>query len=254
MATLATQPNAASDVFAGGTTVLRVQFETSVNSGQPCGVSGVTIGITASGVGVPDSGTGTPVPATSAGITELGMGLEQYTWDVPLNTPPGSYIVTWSGVRASDGATVAYTQAVQVAANPAAVPLPGVYASVAQYRAWAGDNVTPQQRISVVLSRASEQIDVALVAAVYRTDADGMPLDAAIANVLVRACCAQAQYLIAVNDDAGVKREYAGISVGGVSYSRAPVMQGNALPPVCPQALAILRVAGVLPAAPLISW
>ncbi len=252
MATLATQPNAASDVFAGGTTVLRVQFETSVNSGQPCGASGVTIGITASGS--PDSGTGTPVATTSAGITELGTGLEQYTWDVPEGTAPGSYLVTWTGTRASDSAQVTYTQAVNVAANPAAVPLPGVYASVAQYRAWAGDNITPQQRISVVLSRATEQIDVALVAAVYRTDADGMPLDAAIANVLVRACCAQAQYLIAVNDDAGVKREYAGISVGGVSYSRAPAMQGNALPPVCPQALAILRVAGVLPAAPLISW
>lgn len=252
MATLATQGNAASDVFAGGTAVLRVQFETSVSSGQACAVTGVTIAITASGA--PDSGTGTPVASTSAGITELGDGLEQYTWDVPEGTAPGSYLVTWTGTRASDSTVATYTQAVMVAADPQAVPLPGVYASVAQYRNWSGDASTPQQRISVALQRATEQIDVALVAAVYGTDADGMPLDAGLANVLVRATSAQAQYLIAVNDDAGVKREYASISVGGVSYSRAPNMAGKALPPICPSALAILRVAGVLPAAPLISW
>lgn len=252
MATLATQPNAASDVFAGGQAVLRVQFEDGKNSGQACGASGVTIGITASGA--PDSGTGTPVATTAAGITELGPGLEQYIWDVPEATAPGSYLVTWTGTRASDSVLVTYTQAVQVAADPQSVPLPGVYASVAQYRGWSGDNVTPQQRVSVALQRATEQIDVALVGAVYRTDADGMPTDAGLANVLTRATSAQAQYLIAHNDDANVKREYASISMGGASYSRAAAMQAPALPPIAPQALAILRVAGILPAAPLINW
>jgi hypothetical protein len=134
------------------------------------------------------------------------------------------------------------------------VPLPGVYASVAQFRNWSGDLGTPSQRVQVALQRASEQMDVALVAAVYRVDADGMPLDAGLVNVLVRATSAQAQYIIAVNDDANVKREYASTSVGGVSTSRAAGMQSMALPPMAPQALAILRVAGVLPAAPLVNW
>jgi hypothetical protein len=81
-----------------------------------------------------------------------------------------------------------------------------------------------------------------------------MPLDPGLVNVLVRATSAQCQYILAVNDDANVKREYASTSVGGVSATRANGMMALALPPVAPQALAILRVAGVLPAAPLISW
>jgi hypothetical protein len=252
MATLPTMSNAASDVFAGGLATLRVQFETFQNSGQACSASGVTISILASGA--TDGGSGSPVPVTSAGIRQLGEGLYQYDWAVPEDTQPGSYVVTWSGVRLTDDMAVSYTQAALVAAGATSVPLPGVYASVAQYRNWSGDQVTPAQRVSVALQRATEQMDVALVAAVYRVDADGMPLDAALANVLVRATSAQAQYIIAVNDDANVKREYSSTSFAGVSAARAAGMQALALPPIAPQALAILRVAGVLPAAPLISW
>jgi hypothetical protein len=84
--------------------------------------------------------------------------------------------------------------------------------------------------------------------------ADGMPLDAFVASVFMRATSAQAAYIIAVNDDANVKREYSSTSVGGVSATRAASMQAMALPPIAPQAAAILRVAGVLPAAPMISW
>jgi hypothetical protein len=252
MPTLQVYSNAASDVFPGGQVEFSVQFETYLNSGQACGASGVTISIAASGA--PDSGSGTPVAATSTGVSELGTGLFTYTWNPAVSITPGSYLVTWTGTRASDSTVVTYSQAVNVAADPESVPLPGVYASVAQYRAWSGDQWTPAQIISVKLQRATEQIDVALVAAVYRVDADGMPLDPQLANVLVRATSAQCQYLIAVNDDANVKREYASTSVAGVSAVRAARMQAMALPPIAPQALAILRVAGVLPAAPLISW
>src|ERR1035438_614161 len=129
MATLATQSNAASDVFPGGETLFEVQFETYMNSGLSCGVSGVTIGITASGA--VDGGLGTPVAVTGDGITVEGMGLCTYTWAVPEDVEPGSYVVTWTGIRDTDSMTVTYTQAVNVAADPAAVPLPGVYASVA---------------------------------------------------------------------------------------------------------------------------
>ena len=252
MATLATQSNAASDVFPGGETLFEVQFETYMNSGLSCGVSGVTIGIAASGA--VDGGLGTPLPVTGDGITVQGMGLCTYAWSVPEDISPGSYVVTWTGIRDTDSMTVTYTQAVNVAADPAAVPLPGVYASVAQFRNWSGDLGTPSQRVQVALQRASEQMDMALVAAVYRVDADGMPHDAGLVNVLVRATSAQAQYIIAVNDDANVKREYASTTVAGVAMSRAAGMQSMALPPIAPQALAILRVAGVLPAAPLINW
>jgi hypothetical protein len=252
MPTLAHYSNAASDVFPGGSVVFDVVFETYVNSGQACSASGVTIGIAASGA--PDSGSGTPLATTSTGVTNLGTGLYTYTWNPAASITPGSYLVTWTGTRASDSTSISYVQAVNVAPDPESVPLPGVYASVAQFRAWSGDTWTPAQRITVALQRATEQMDVALVAAVYRVDADGMPLDPQLVNVLVRATSAQTQYVLAVNDDANVKREYASTSVGGVSASRSAKMQAMALPPIAPQALAILRVAGILPAAPLINW
>ena len=252
MPTLQVYANASSDVFAGGSIEFRCVFETAVNTGVACAASGVTIAVAASGA--PDSGTGTPVAATSAGITELGTGLFSYTWDVPEGTVPGSYLVTWTGTRSSDSTTVSYTQACNVAPSPESVPLPGLYASVAQYRAWSGDTWTPSQIIQVKLQRATEDIDVALVAAVYRVDADGMPLDPQLANVLVRATSAQTQYLLDQNDDSGIKREYASTNVGGVSATRSAKMQGGWMQPIAPRALQILRVEGVLPAAPLINW
>jgi hypothetical protein len=251
MPTLAAYSNAASDVFPGGQSVLIVQWETYANSGVECAASGVTITIAESGAS--DSGSGTPVATTSTGIIEQGMGLFQYTWDVPENQAPGSYLVTWAGTPAT-GSVTSYQQAINVAPQPESVPLPGLYASVADYRNRTNDQNTPTARVQVALQLASEDIDVALVAAVYRTDADGMPLDPQLANVLRRATAAQAQYIIAVNDDAGVKQEYASTSVAGISAARAAAMQARALRPICPQALGILRVSGILPAAPLINW
>jgi len=104
------------------------------------------------------------------------------------------------------------------------------YATVSQYRAWSGDTLTPDGIVSVKLDRASEDIDQALIAAVYATDSNGMPTDARITDVLRRATSAQAQYLLAVNDDAGVKREYSSVSAGGVSVSRSG--KAPALPPI----------------------
>jgi hypothetical protein len=251
MPTLAAYSNAASDVFPGGQSVLIVQWETYANSGVECAASGVTITIAASGAS--DSGSGTPVATTSTGILEQGMGLFQYTWAVPENQEPGSYLVTWAGTPAAGNVT-SYQQAINVAPQPEAVPLPGLYASVADYRNRTNDQNTPTARVQVALQLATEDIDRALIAAVYRTDADGMPLDPQLANVLRRATAAQAQYVIDVGDDSGVKREYASTSIAGLSQTRAPSMQGNALRPICTQALGILHVSGVLPSAALINW
>src|ERR1035438_2910014 len=111
MATLATQSNAASDVFPGGETLFEVQFETYMNSGLSCGVSGVTIGIAASGA--VDGGLGTPLPVTGDGITVQGMGLCTYAWSVPEDISPGSYVVTWTGIRDTDSRSEEHTSELQ---------------------------------------------------------------------------------------------------------------------------------------------
>lgn len=251
MGTVALYPNASADVLPGGQITFAVTFETAVGSNQQVAAGNVTIGIDASGSA--DSGAGTPVATTGSGVTGTG-GQYRYVWTVPPATVPGSYLVTWTGVRASDSVTITYQQAVMVAAMPSSTPIPGVYATVAQYQAKTGDQWSPGSVIEQRLRLATEQLDVYLVGAVYAVDGDGMPTEPGLIDTLSRACCEQARFLNAHNDDAQVKREYSSSNVGGVQVTRAPSMLAPALPPLAPQAAAILRVAGVLPSAPLVSW
>jgi hypothetical protein len=113
---------------------------------------------------------------------------------------------------------------------------------------------TPVSRVLVMLRRASEDLDMALVAAVYPVNANGMPTDPMVIGLLMRACCAQCQFLLADNDPSGIKRMYSSTSMGGVSQTRVPSMTGLQMPPLAPRAAQILHVGGVLPSAPLISW
>jgi hypothetical protein len=104
------------------------------------------------------------------------------------------------------------------------------------------------------MRRASEVIDRAMIGAVYRTDANSMPTDPGIMDVFMRATCAQCQFLLALNDPANVKSQYASTSMGGVSQTRTANAQGQAFPPLAPQAAVILQTAGALPGAPLLGW
>lgn len=242
------------DVLQGGQITLYQLFETWIGSGQACPASGVTIAITAATT--PGGGQGTPVPATSAGILDVGDSSNySYPWICPASVAAGDYLVTWTGTGGADGATVlTYTQTLTVAAIPSGLPAPGVYATPAQYMAWSGDTATPLAVVQVKLQRASEDLDRALMGAVYAVNASGQPTDAMVIDVFMRACCAQCQFLIADNDDANVKRMYSQTNVGGVLATRAKDMQALSMPPLCPRALSILHTNGVLPSAVLIAW
>jgi hypothetical protein len=253
MPTIPLQPGNA-DCWPGGQYTFKVQFDTFLNSAQPSATSGVQIAITAADGSM--AGTGTPLAATSTGVVSVGgdQAVYEYGWHVPANTVPGDYEVTWTGTRTSDSAAVSLAQVVTVAAVPDAAPATGVYASVAQYQARTGDSFTPAPMVAARLQLATEQIDRAVIGAVYATDADGMPLDAGLADVLMRATIEQCRYLNADNDDSHLKREFSAMNVGGVSWTRTPSMQGLSMPPLAPQAAVILQNAGVLSVAPLIGW
>ena len=152
------------------------------------------------------------------------------------------------------GTVLTYAQAVTVAAIASGVPAAGVYANPGQYLAWSGDSSTPEWIVLVKLQRASEDIDRALMGAVYPVNANGMPTDPMVIDVLMRATFAQAQWLIGDNDDSGLKRQYLSTSVGGVSQTRAASMAALEMPPLAPRALSILHVSGVVPSAALIAW
>jgi hypothetical protein len=242
--------NQVSDVLQGAPITFTQLFETYPGSGQGGSASGVTIGIIAAPSAT--GGSGTPLAPTPTGVVSLGESLYQYTWPCPAGQATGDYLATWTGTVG--GKTQTYVQTVTVAAMPSGTPAPGVYANVPQYQAWSGDTLTPYQLVSVKLQRASEDIDNALIGAVYATNANGMPTDPMLIDALVRATCAQCQFLLADNDDAGIKRQYASTSMGGVSQTRVAAMTAMPLPPLAPRAAQILHVAGILQNAPLINW
>lgn len=251
MATV-TLGNTQSDVVQGGQITFEQLFETFQGSSQPGSASGVTIGIAAATT--PGGGSGTPVAPTSSGVTPQGgsQSLYDYTWSVPASTATGDYLVTWTGTVGSQ--TVTYVQTVTVAAVPAGNPAPGVYATLGAYRAWSGDTITPDLLVSVNLRRASEDIDNALIGAVYAVNGNGMPTDAMVIDAISRAACAQCQYLLADNDPTGVKKQYTSTNVGGVTTTRAKSTVAPQFPLLGPRAAQILHTVGVLPSATLIAW
>ena len=242
--------NTQSNVLQGGQVTLYQQFETFIGSGYAAPASSVTIGFTAAASA--GGGVFNRVPTGSDGIQSAGPANFSYTWACDAEQVPGDYEVTWTGIV--NGTTLTYKQAVTVAAVASGTPAPGVYASPQQYRDWSGDNATPVPRVLVTLRRASEDLDMALVAAVYPVNPNGMPTDPTVIDLLQRACCAQCQFLLADNDPAGIKRMYSSTSMGGVSQTRIAGMTGLQMPPLGPRAAQILHVGGVLPSAPLISW
>lgn len=233
-------------VSPGGTVTLTQLFETARGSGIPQPVSDVTITITLA----PD-GT-TVLGPTADGLQSTAESAFTYEWAPADGTTPGDYVAVFAGTG-PDG-VITYQQAVTVAAPPGLTPAPGTYASVSQYRDYTADTWTPASRVQVTLRRASETVDRALIGARYAVDASGMPTDAGILNVFMRAACAQAEFMIANNDPASVKSQYASTNVAGVSATRTASAQGQVFPPLAPGAAQVLHTVGALPGSPLLGW
>ena len=244
--------NQQSDVAQGGQVQLTNMFETSKGSTQGASAAGVTVSIDASTLSTPGAGFGTPVPATSTGLQTVDTINWTYLWTAPWLQYPGDYLVTWTGTVA--GVTATYYSTVTVSTTFSGAPAPGLYANAQQYRAWSGDQYTPDSLVVTAMMRASEDVDNAIVAAVYPVNQNGLPTQPFVVDAFMRATCAQAQYLLADNDPSGLKRHYTSVNVGGISYVRARNMTTNAFPLLCPRAAEILHVAGCLPSAALINW
>lgn len=127
------------------------------------------------------------------------------------------------------------------------------YATPEQLAAWTGNPApTGAERL---LARAAEDIDSALLTAVYRVDEDGDPIDTTIAAALADATCAQAEYWIATGDDGtGAAGRWDSVSIGPVSLSgrssSPPAASGVEL---APRAGRALRRAGLTPGR-VIAW
>lgn len=122
-----------------------------------------------------------------------------------------------------------------------------VYATPEQYRTETGDVTSSDDQVQAILPRASLRLDEILVGVIYDTDTDGMPTDTGTAEVFMRATCAQAQFMLVQDDPTGAKHGFTNVSVGSVSYSRAPESAGVGADRYAPDAVSILHVEGVLP-------
>jgi hypothetical protein len=102
-----------------------------------------------------------------------------------------------------------------------------VYATPEQLAAWLGKPAPADA--DRLLARASEDIDDALLTAVYRTDAAGMPVSPRIRAALTAAVCAQVEYQLAGGDDGtGAAGKWDSVSIGPVSMSGRQQSAGDA--------------------------
>ncbi|WP_327368727.1 hypothetical protein [Streptomyces sp. NBC_01217] len=122
-----------------------------------------------------------------------------------------------------------------------------VYANPEQYTAWTGQPAPAG--VERLLARASQDIDTALLTAVYDTDSTGTPTDPDIVATLADATCAQVEYQQATGDDGtGAAGQWDSVSIGPVSMSgrRARPQAAGDLD-LAPRAGRVLAAAGLLP-------
>ncbi|WP_445396444.1 hypothetical protein ACSMX9_22595 [Streptomyces sp. LE64] len=126
--------------------------------------------------------------------------------------------------------------------------MPRIYATPEQYTAWSGDT-TPPPDIHRQLARASEDVEDALLTAVYAVDALGMPTDPDVLTALADAVCAQVEYQEASGDDGtGAGGRWGSVSIGSVALSdRRDAPQAAGEVDLAPRAHRALRRAGLLP-------
>jgi hypothetical protein len=98
-----------------------------------------------------------------------------------------------------------------------------------------------------LLSRASREIDKALLRAVYAVDDDGLPTDVDVAVALRDATCAQAAWWLETGDEAGAAAQLNSAGSGGGPY------WGGGIPRLAPDAITVLTTATDSSGCPLIT-
>ena len=140
------------------------------------------------------------------------------------------------------------------------------YASTGDYAYYTGEKDPPEGLDRRLLVRASRAIDTNLIGVVYDTDQHCMPTCPRIREVLREATCAQAAWWWSRGDRQGTgiisePAEWDQVSIGDVrltrsstsaAQNRAPVNNTASRHQLAPDAEAVLRTAGLLPAYPVV--
>lgn len=124
--------------------------------------------------------------------------------------------------------------------------MPRIYATPEQLTAWTGKAAPPDA--DRLLARASEDVDDALLAAVYTTDSAGMPTEPAVVAALADAVCAQVEYQLAAGSDGtGADDRWDSVSIGPVAMSGRRGARPPGAVDLAPRAHRALTRAGLLP-------
>ena len=129
------------------------------------------------------------------------------------------------------------------------------YATVAQLAAdpW---GLTPPDAARLLV-RASEVIDQALRTAIYAVDTNGAPTDAAVAQVLADATCAQVEFWETGDEEDDILGPVQGISLAGmqIQYGGSGAVSGGRVSPtyLAPRAHRILVNNGMRDSQP-VGW
>jgi len=129
------------------------------------------------------------------------------------------------------------------------------YATLADLQGYLG--APPDSGDDRLLQRASETVDVALIASVYDVDGGGNPTDATVIAALRDAVCAQVESWKATGDERGDLGQWQEMQLGPARLVRRNSNTATNLPGVgigedrlCPRALEALRMAGLWPGRP----
>jgi hypothetical protein len=123
------------------------------------------------------------------------------------------------------------------------------YATVGEFTEFLDPDPIPANAARL-LDRASTKLDQLLMGAVYETDADGLPLDPALAAVFREAVCIQAQYIDSLGDETGAMANVSQMSLGNQQIVRAISVVGSGTPRVSPDLVALLQTKGLWPVYP----
>lgn len=176
---------------------------------------------------------------------------DRTVWTANLSvTALGAYRVVWTVT--GTGAGVEH-DTVHVLGGPD--PIAGQsYASLHQLAIYLDE--APPTGARRLLVRASRKVDDMLRTAVYAVDAAGLPTDPAVATALAEATCAQVAWWSELGDDtgSGAVAALAGSQIGTVKLGTGA--GGAGLPECAPDAVQVLRRAGLLNHGPQVlgSW
>lgn len=112
----------------------------------------------------------------------------------------------------------------------------------------AGVVVPAEPEASRMLARASDEVELATMSAIYTTDAAGMPTAPTVIDAMREATCAQAVHWLETGDESGTAGQWSSVGIGSITLARTANSAASTPAGHLPDTVARpLRLAGLLP-------